>query len=58
MGGPDQLLRFHGSVTRDPAIDAWMDEQPDELRGIARREARAFRGAKRFYSFVILILLT
>ena len=32
-----QLLRFHGSVKRDPAIEAWMKAQPGELRVIARR---------------------
>lgn len=25
------LLRFNGSVERDPAIDAWMKEHPGEL---------------------------
>ena len=31
-----QLLRFTGSVQRDPAIEAWMKRQPRELGGIAR----------------------
>jgi hypothetical protein len=30
-------LRFPGSVKRDPAIAAWMREQPGELRAIAQR---------------------
>jgi len=32
-----QLLRFSGSVVRDPAIDAWMKEQAGELGVIAKR---------------------
>jgi hypothetical protein len=32
-----QLLRFTGSVVRDPAIDAWMKEHAGELGSIARR---------------------
>jgi hypothetical protein len=32
-----QLLRFPGSVQRDPAIAAWMQEHPGELGAIARR---------------------
>jgi hypothetical protein len=32
----NQILRFSGSVKRDPAISAWMNEHPDELRAIAR----------------------
>jgi hypothetical protein len=32
-----QLLRFPGSVERDPAIDIWMHEHSDELGVIARR---------------------
>jgi hypothetical protein len=31
----DGILRFSGAVERDPAIDAWMKEQPGELRSIA-----------------------
>lgn len=30
------LLRFNGSVRRDPAIEVWMREHPDELGAIAR----------------------
>ena len=29
------LLRFNGAVERDPAINAWMKEHPDELGAIA-----------------------
>lgn len=31
-----ELLRFNGSVERDPAIDAWMKEHAGELGTIAR----------------------
>ena len=31
-----ELLRFNGSVQRDPAIDAWMNQHADELGTIAR----------------------
>jgi hypothetical protein len=31
-----ELLRFDGAVERDPAIDAWMKQRPDELGTIAR----------------------
>ena len=30
------LLRFSGSVERDPAIDTWFDQEPGELGSIAR----------------------
>lgn len=39
-----RLLRFPGSVTRDPAIDAWMREHPGELRRIAHRWFEIMRG--------------
>lgn len=32
-----QLLRFSGAVTRDPAVTAWLENQPGELGVIARR---------------------
>lgn len=32
-----KLLRFPGSVKRDPAIDAWMQDHSDELGAIAQR---------------------
>jgi hypothetical protein len=32
-----RLMRFPGSVRRDPAIEAWMRAQPGELGAIARR---------------------
>src|SRR5688572_8692263 len=32
-----QLLRFTGSVRRDPAVDRWMTEHPVELAAIAKR---------------------
>jgi hypothetical protein len=31
-----ELLRFNGAVERDPAIEAWMQQQPGELGSIAR----------------------
>jgi hypothetical protein len=31
------LLRFPGSVRRDPAVDTWMREHPGELGPIAQR---------------------
>jgi hypothetical protein len=31
------LLTFSGSLSRDPAVDAWFDARPSELGGIARR---------------------
>jgi len=31
------LLRFHGAVERDPAINAWMNERAGELGAIARQ---------------------
>lgn len=33
---PTQLLRFNGAVRRDPAIDRWLAQQPEELGEIAR----------------------
>lgn len=32
-----RLMRFPGSVRRDPAVDAWLSERPGELGAIARR---------------------
>jgi hypothetical protein len=32
-----RLFRLPGAVRRDPAIDSWMRQQPDELGAIARR---------------------
>ena len=32
-----QLLRFPGSVKRDPAIEVWMREHPGDLGAIAQR---------------------
>src|SRR5882757_5787611 len=40
---PTQLLRFPGSVRRDPAIGAWMKTQPGELGVIAQRWFEAMR---------------
>jgi len=30
------VLRFSGSVKRDPSVQAWLDGQPEHLRAIAR----------------------
>ena len=32
-----RLFLLTGSVKRDPAVDAWFDDQPDELAAIAKR---------------------
>lgn len=32
-----QLLRFHGSVNRDPGIEAWMEGHAGEMGRMARR---------------------
>jgi hypothetical protein len=39
----DRLLRFPGSVRRDPAIDAWMKDHAGELGAIAQRWFRVMR---------------
>ena len=39
----NQLLRFSGSVKRDPAIEAWMRAHAGELGVIARRWFKAMR---------------
>ena len=39
-----QVLRFPGGVIRDPAVEAWMLEQPDELAALARRWFDVMRG--------------
>jgi hypothetical protein len=31
------ILRFSGAVERDPAIDVWLNQKPDELRSIAHK---------------------
>ena len=38
-----ELLRFNGTVERDPAIDAWMKEHTDELGAIAHQWFEAMR---------------
>lgn len=30
------ILRFSGAVERDPVIDVWLNERPDELQSMAR----------------------
>jgi hypothetical protein len=39
-----QLLRFPGSVKRDPAIEVWMHDQSGELGAIAQRWFEVMRG--------------
>ncbi|MBX9629049.1 MAG: DUF1801 domain-containing protein [Burkholderiales bacterium] len=39
----NQVLRFHGSVKRDPAIGLWMREHPGALGAIAQRWFVAMR---------------
>lgn len=41
--GRTRVLRFEGAVKRDPAIEAWWMEQPEELRVIARRWFQVMR---------------
>lgn len=38
------LLRFTGAVSRDPAIERWLSEKPQELGGIARDWFSRMRG--------------
>ena len=40
----DQLLRFTGSVKREPAIEAWMNGHPGDLGAIARHWFEVIRG--------------
>ena len=37
MKRTSMLMRFPSSMRRDPAIEVWMREQPDELAAIAHR---------------------
>jgi hypothetical protein len=39
-----ELLRFNGALERDPAIDAWMQDQAGELGLIARHWFEVMRG--------------
>jgi hypothetical protein len=39
-----RLLRFPGSVKRDPAIERWMREHSDELGAVAKRWFEVLRG--------------
>lgn len=42
--GMTRLMRFPGAVRRDPAVDAWLRDQPDDLRAIAQRWFDVMRG--------------
>jgi hypothetical protein len=33
----DAILRFSGTVERDPAIDVWLNSKPDPLRSMAQK---------------------
>jgi hypothetical protein len=39
----DGILRFHGAVERDPAIDVWLKQQQGELGALARKWFAKFR---------------
>lgn len=39
-----RILRFNGGARREPAIDAWMREQPRGLRTLAQRWFEVMRG--------------
>ena len=43
-GEISKLMRFPGSIKRDPAIEAWMHEHSDELGTIAERWFEVMRG--------------
>ena len=36
MNNKRELLRFHGSVKREPAVEAWMNQHPGDLGAIAQ----------------------
>ena len=40
----DRLFRLDGTMERDPAIDAWLRQQPGELGAMARKWFAQFRG--------------
>ena len=37
LSGREDILRFTGSVNRDPAVDIWLTDGPVELRSIAQK---------------------
>jgi hypothetical protein len=37
LSGREDLWRFTGSAKRDPAVEAWLNDGPRELRSIARK---------------------
>jgi hypothetical protein len=39
----NELFRLAGAVKRDPAVDAWLDEESDELGALARKWFSAMR---------------
>jgi hypothetical protein len=39
-----RLMRFPSAVKNEPAIEAWMNEQPGELSAIARKWFEVMRG--------------
>jgi hypothetical protein len=40
----ERMLWFEGTARRDPAIDAWLDEQTPDLAVIARQWFAEMRG--------------
>lgn len=40
-----RIFRLPGAVRRDPAVELWMAEEPEELAAIARRWFDAMRGS-------------
>jgi hypothetical protein len=43
VGGVDDILRFPSAVRHDPAIDAWLGAQKDELRPLVTTWFAALR---------------
>jgi hypothetical protein len=37
LSGREDILRFTGSVNRDPAVEIWLTDSPVELRSIAQK---------------------
>jgi hypothetical protein len=37
LSGRVDILRFSGAVRRDPAIDVWLNDEPVDLRSIAKK---------------------
>lgn len=46
-GPPMRVLRSPEAVAHDPAVDPWLDQQPPELRALARRWFETMRACGR-----------